>query len=63
MLPIQTLKPEWQKAMKELFQLANKIDYGEVLIKIENGRAVITEYKVKRKITDESAFMVVGILD
>lgn len=63
MPPLQNLNPEWQKVIRELLVIASKINHGEVVIKIHEGKASVTEYTVKRLTQDNSAFTVVGILD
>lgn len=46
---------EWQKLMRQIAKIAGKLQHGEIVIKIQEGKPVITDYTVKRKITDPEA--------
>jgi hypothetical protein len=59
----QNLSLEWQKAIRELARVAGQLECGEIVIKVLDRKPVLTEYTVKRKMTDVGDFMVRAIED
>ena len=57
------ISPEWQKTIKELIKASSKLAYGEIVIRIHDGKPQITEYTVKRKVVDTDDFHVTDLLD
>lgn len=50
------LSPEWQKTIRELIQIAGKLDHGEIKIVVHEKKATICEYTVKRKTESVTPF-------
>lgn len=54
----QPLSFEWQKTIREIIDIAVQLENGEIIIKIQNKKPILTEYVIKRKPTDVDEFKV-----
>jgi hypothetical protein len=52
------LNAEWQKTVREVIDHAMTLANGEIVIKVQNGMPILTEYTVKRKPSDTDEFTV-----
>ena len=59
----QNLSLEWQKTIREIAKGAGNLECGEIVIKVNDRKPVMTEYTVKRKVMDTGDFMVRAIED
>ena len=44
--------PEWE----EIMRLAEQIQFGEVIIKVQDHKVILTEYRIKRKGEEPNEF-------
>ncbi len=63
MLPINHLSPQWQKLIREIVGAAPKLDFADIVIKVQNKQPAITEYTIKRKPENIDALTVTGLFD
>lgn len=54
---MREVPPEWDEVMR----LANQIQFGEILIKVQDKKIQLVEYTVKRKRDDMDDFEVIAI--
>lgn len=54
---LREIPPEWD----EIMRLAGQIPYGEIVIKIQDGKVHCTDYTVKRKPSDTEPFEVIPL--
>ena len=54
---------EWQKTIREILDIAAKLEHGEILIKVQGKKPILTEYVIKRKPTDLDEFQVTVLGD
>ncbi len=59
----QPLSFEWQKTIREILDIAAQLEYGEIVIKIQGKKPILTEYVIKRKPTDTDEFKVTVLGD
>lgn len=59
----QPLSFEWQKTIREILDIADQLEYGEIVIKIQCKKPILTEYVIKRKPTDTDEFKVTVLGD
>lgn len=56
-----SLPPEWQKTIRDLVKVAKDLSHGEITIKVQDRKAQLVEYTVKRKPTDAGDFQVMDL--
>lgn len=56
--PPKNLNVEWQKTIKEIVTKATQIKHGDIIVKIQDGKPLLTEYRVRRKPPDTDEFIV-----
>lgn len=59
----QPLSFEWQKTIREIIDLSVQLQHGEIIIKIQNSKPILTEYVIKRKPIDDDEFKVLPLGD
>lgn len=59
----QPLSFEWQKTIREILDIAAQLEYGEIVIKIQGKKPILTEYVIKRKPADTDEFKVTVLGD
>ncbi len=59
----QPLSFEWQKTIREILDIAAQLEYGEIVIKIQGKKPILTEYVIRRKPTDTDEFKVTVLGD
>ncbi len=57
----QPLSFEWQKTIREIIDIAVQLENGEIIIKIQNKKPILTEYMIRRKPTDADEFKVTAL--
>lgn len=48
----RVVPPEWE----EIMLLTGQIQFGEVIIKVQDGKVTLTEYRIKRKGDEPNEF-------
>lgn len=54
---LREVPPEWD----EIMRLVSQIKFGEVVIKIQDNKVLLTEYLIKRKREDQDEFTVLPL--
>ena len=54
---------EWQKTIREILDIAAKLEHVEIIIKVQGKKPILTEYVIKRKPTDLDEFQVTVLGD
>ena len=54
---------EWQKLIMELLEIADELEFGEIIITIQNKKPVVTRYIINRKPTDTGELKVIPLGD
>ncbi len=57
-IKFQSLNPEWQKTIVEIINHAAQLDFGEIVITVQEKRPLVTEYTVKRKPANSEDFKI-----
>ncbi|MBI2025398.1 hypothetical protein HYT04_01260 [Candidatus Kaiserbacteria bacterium] len=57
----KNLNIEWQKTIKEIAVKATQIKHGELIVKIQDGKPLLSEYRIRRKPPDTDDFVVTDI--
>jgi hypothetical protein len=54
---------EWQKLIMELLEIADELEFGEIIITVQNKKPVLTRYIINRKSTDIGELRVIPLGD
>jgi|GEM_PF-6066699 len=53
--------PKWQRVLIDMAKVAKAVNYGEITIKIQDKKPVLSDYHIVRRPDDLTQFQVVGL--